>query len=278
MEKLKKRFWNVISSGLPLEHDLEILRKICLINVIIIFGLFFLSALGTLAFVQKNPQLGTVDLTMLLFLLVLFIHLRKTKHIVLVARIGTISIGLFYLFLIAQGGVHNTAYVWSFTYSLIALFLLGIKLGTLLSFTLLGLSILIFLSGGKIPFIASYPTDLIIRFIPAYIATFLFAYVMEKARQIVQDRLANLNIKLKGANAELDKANKDKEGLIHELNEKIEELKVLRGIVPMCSKCKKVRNDKGFWEQVEKYIMERSEAKFSHGLCPECAKELFGDI
>ncbi|MDB9822344.1 hypothetical protein OAC89_01425 [Deltaproteobacteria bacterium] len=55
------------------------------------------------------------------------------------------------------------------------------------------------------------------------------------------------------------------------------EIKTLRGIIPICTSCKKVRNDSGFWEQVEAYVSEHSEALFSHGICPDCMKELYPD-
>jgi hypothetical protein len=61
--------------------------------------------------------------------------------------------------------------------------------------------------------------------------------------------------------------------------EKIEkaflEIKQLQGIIPICAACKRVRNDKGYWEQVEHYIHEHSDARFSHGMCPECIKKLY---
>lgn len=54
-----------------------------------------------------------------------------------------------------------------------------------------------------------------------------------------------------------------------------EEIKILRGSLPICASCKKIRDDKGYWNQIEAYIQERSEAEFSHGLCPQCAVELY---
>ena len=53
----------------------------------------------------------------------------------------------------------------------------------------------------------------------------------------------------------------------------VKEIKTLRGFIPICAKCKKVRDDKGFWQQVENYIRDRADVEFTHGLCPECAKE-----
>ena len=58
----------------------------------------------------------------------------------------------------------------------------------------------------------------------------------------------------------------------------MEEIKVLSGLLPICSSCKKIRDDKGYWNQIEDFIQEHSEAKFSHGICKECVKELYPDL
>ena len=63
-----------------------------------------------------------------------------------------------------------------------------------------------------------------------------------------------------------------------ELERTLNEVKILRGLLPICSSCKKIRDDKGYWNQIEEYIEERSEAEFSHGICPACAKELYPDL
>ena len=56
------------------------------------------------------------------------------------------------------------------------------------------------------------------------------------------------------------------------------EIKTLRGIIPICSNCKKMRDDRGYWEQVEAYIGKHSDAVFSHSICPDCAKKLYPEI
>jgi len=55
-------------------------------------------------------------------------------------------------------------------------------------------------------------------------------------------------------------------------------LKYLEGILPLCASCKKIRDDKGHWRQIESFIQDRSDAEFSHSICPECAKALYQDI
>jgi len=61
--------------------------------------------------------------------------------------------------------------------------------------------------------------------------------------------------------------------LIRELREATDEVKVLSGLIPICAWCKKIRDDKGYWQQVETYITEHSEASFTHAICPECKKK-----
>ena len=57
---------------------------------------------------------------------------------------------------------------------------------------------------------------------------------------------------------------------IEELQQAFDEIRTLRGIVPICAYCKKIRDDAGYWSQVEQYVSKHTEAKFSHGICPEC--------
>ena len=58
----------------------------------------------------------------------------------------------------------------------------------------------------------------------------------------------------------------------------VRENKALRGLLPICAHCKHIRDDDGYWHQVEAYVRDRSEAEFSHGICPKCMKELYPDI
>ncbi len=70
-------------------------------------------------------------------------------------------------------------------------------------------------------------------------------------------------------------AEEKKEVLIKELENALSEIKTLSGLLPICSSCKKIRDDKGSWNQIEVYIRDRSDVDFSHGICPNCAKELY---
>jgi len=76
------------------------------------------------------------------------------------------------------------------------------------------------------------------------------------------------NISIKMVQMERDK-------LMIELTEAILRIKTLNGLVPICASCKKIRDDKGFWKDVEAFVADHSEAEFSHGICPDCMKKLY---
>jgi len=69
----------------------------------------------------------------------------------------------------------------------------------------------------------------------------------------------------------------DRDRLITELQNALADVKLLSGLVPICAKCKKIRDDQGYWTQIESYIQDRSDAKFSHSICPDCAAKLYPD-
>lgn len=70
---------------------------------------------------------------------------------------------------------------------------------------------------------------------------------------------------------------REKEHNIEKLKKAIEDVKTLEGLIPICSHCKKIRDDKGYWNQLETYLGEHSEATLSHGICPECIKRHYSD-
>jgi hypothetical protein len=69
-----------------------------------------------------------------------------------------------------------------------------------------------------------------------------------------------------------------RETLVRELQDALEQLKTLRGLLPICASCKKIRNDQGYWEHIEEYIQTHSQATFTHGLCQECVQTLYPQV
>ena len=64
----------------------------------------------------------------------------------------------------------------------------------------------------------------------------------------------------------------------NKLQDALAKVKILSGLIPICCSCKNIRDDKGYWKQIEGYIQDHSDAAFSHGICPECAKKLYPDF
>jgi len=78
--------------------------------------------------------------------------------------------------------------------------------------------------------------------------------------------------------SERKQTEEQRDRLIADLQKALSEVKTLRGFLPICSHCKKIRDDKGYWNQIESYIRDRSDAEFSHGICPECTKKYYPDF
>ena len=77
---------------------------------------------------------------------------------------------------------------------------------------------------------------------------------------------------------QIQQQNREKDELIAKLQEALDNVKKLSGLIPICSNCKKIRNDEGYWRQIEGYISEHSDARFSHGICPDCAKKIYTEF
>jgi len=87
-----------------------------------------------------------------------------------------------------------------------------------------------------------------------------------------------LNNILKKRKEESECLENELKNTINELQATLSKVKTLSGMLPICSSCKKIRNDEGYWTQIEAYIMEYSEADFSHGICPSCAVEMYPEL
>ena len=103
-----------------------------------------------------------------------------------------------------------------------------------------------------------------------------------------RDRYLNLTLSMVNVcglaieNAKRYQQIRDVESKLRKEKEKLEkalsEVKTLSGLLPICSHCKKIRDDKGYWNQIEVYIHEHTDAKFSHGICRECIKKYYSDL
>lgn len=257
---LKKKFfdliWNILSSGLPKDHNIEELRKIVLINFFYSFGCFFLFIFSIITFIDKEYHFFIADTCSAIIIIGLMLWLRSSKKPKIPITLGiTIAITLFF-YLIAAGGIDNNKYFWSLTLPLIVIFLVGNKKGIIITVLyIISIILLIFstyLVHGK-PLLSF---DVTLRLVCVYIIIMLYAIMMEKARVIVEAKLLSTN---------------------EHLQKSLNEIKTLSGLLPICYKCKKVRDDKGYWSKIENYIQKHSDTQFSHTLCAECSEEEYGN-
>ena len=118
------------------------------------------------------------------------------------------------------------------------------------------------------------------------ISLLLFGMVLSLTKSRSQAiALANTTLDLEKANiglreeiTERKQTEEQRDRLISDLQKALSEVKTLRGFLPICSYCKNIRDDKGYWSKIESYINKHSDAEFSHGICPECAKKYYPDL
>jgi uncharacterized PurR-regulated membrane protein YhhQ (DUF165 family) len=165
--------------------------------------------------------------------------------------------------------------------------------------TLLGvmwLDVILFATGafaGEVAYLSIIKGTLISRFIISVFALpFLYGYLhmQNKKKGIsienrpvlaILKQVAEISVELSSAQEEIARrkaAEIERDRVIHKLQTALSEVKTLRGLIPICANCKKVRDDKGYWKQIESYIQEHSDAEFSHSICPHCAQKLYPDV
>ncbi len=102
-------------------------------------------------------------------------------------------------------------------------------------------------------------------------------YYKKRAQEAGQRRLREIN-QMSRLIEERKIAEKERENVILSLKSALDEVKILKGLIPICSSCKKIRDDKGYWNQIESYIEKHSDAAFTHGLCPDCLDKMYGRL
>jgi tetratricopeptide (TPR) repeat protein len=99
----------------------------------------------------------------------------------------------------------------------------------------------------------------------------ILGFALSMVLVVNRRRLQRSNLALRDLNAQ-------NAVLIDQLQSALAEVRILQGLIPICSYCKKIRDDQGFWNQLEAYLQMRTEARFSHGICPDCAKDLISEM
>lgn len=180
--------------------------------------------------------------------------LHFIKNMLPLFRVGVLAVVGLLTFEIATGNGHGVAFLWFYFHPVAAFFLFGIQEGLFWVLLSWGLS-LIFLVFNVGP----YPYDLAIsiRFMVTYSLVSILSYGLESSRRRYYTQLLAEKTALEAA---------------------LQQVRTLQGLLPICASCKKIRDDAGYWHQVESYLSRHAAVEFSHSICPDCRLHLYAEV
>ncbi len=214
---------NIIMSGMYGKYDIEIIRRIKLLNIIVFTGIIVMIPLGIVAFIQGNSLLGIFDLSIaiILFFNSLFIIISKKYNFA--SYLGISFVGIFFFYLVSTGGPNNTGHFWFYTFPLFSVFLLGSKKGAIATLLLLIPTILLFIVDYDSPYLTFYSFDFKIRFITSFLVIFTLSYFFENIREKTQHKLTLKNLDLNKTIKELQETDSKLQNIQEELEIRVKE-------------------------------------------------------
>lgn len=228
----------------------------------IAFSLPIIFGFTIVDFIEGDALETVINIVMVVVFIAGFLGIWKLDADLLVYRSGLVLLSTIFLYNIIIGSGNGTSVYWLFPFPLVFVFLLGKREGAMASAVFFSISAFLLIN----PFsfeIYSYSMGFSLRFIASLLLVTLLAYGLEASREKYGNLLIQEHEKVLGQKKNLETA--------------MGEIKILSGLIPICSNCKKVRDDKGYWQQVEIYVRDRSNADFSHGICPDCVDLLYAE-
>lgn len=222
--------------------NLDDTRRKVFLSMNIIF-IVLLSGYGIYNTIISDTEIAVFELAVSLFLIITtYLFIKKITIFIPIA----LSMASFYImavYLFISGGASGTGIFWLFVIPVIFFFFLGIRYGSAL-FLIQYISVIILFIASKAGYLTIYYDDKTVLF-------FLIVSIAESVILFIHEKI---------------------------LSNYLSQIRTMRGLIPICANCKNIRDDKGYWKQVEVYIQEHSEADFTHSICPDCAKKLYPDI
>ena len=210
------------------KDDSEVFRKVVLLNVVCLIGIFVLIPMGFLAFWQSNFYLGCFDLTVAALLACNLLYLHKTINITNAGYMGILCASLLFWFLVFTGGVKNTAFVWIYTFPLFAMFLLGSKKGLIANLLFFVPILFFFILEPQSSMFTTYSNNLKMRIIPSFLVVLVYSYLFEFMRErsyykLISEVAAHRKTaeKLHEAKIVSDKANKTKSDFLANMSHEL---------------------------------------------------------
>lgn len=244
-------------------------------SVFLLLGIPTMLAFGLYNFLRAQYLLFSLILLSATGLVIGWLFLRRHSAGRFVYRINTFLFSLLILYMLLIGGEGGSKILWMYTFPLISFFLLGKNEGLFWSMAVVTLSILLFWNPFEYSIAYEYSIDFKIRFVATYLIVSAVTYWFETFRYRYRRDIEQKTQTLQQEIAERKHAEQEQERLIDELQKALDEVKTLSGFLPICASCKKIRDDQGYWKQIESYLRDHSSAKFSHSICPECNNRLY---
>jgi len=188
IKKSKQLFEDIVVASVG-RDDAEAVRKASLMYSLALVGICILVILTVIALLQNAIILAVVDFITALFLISLLVFMRFGGNYIFCSYCGVIVMACLYLYVFVTGGVDSTGFVWYYTFPLIALFLLWTKAGTIATFILFIPAVFFLIVDCRSTIVDVYTTSFALRFIPSFIAVFLFSFMYENNREGSQKSL-----------------------------------------------------------------------------------------
>lgn len=238
-------------------------RRRQLIGFLCSFGIPVIVFFGVVDFLEGDTPEFLADVALVSILVAGLIAIFRYDKDRPAYFFGLNMLALAVLYNVAIGAGEETALYWVFVLPLLLFFFQGRRDG-LISVGLVFLLLFLLLFLPEWVRAHDYGGRTGLRFFLSFLFVSVIAYGLESSRYRFSDMLRREHERLLEEKANLEQA--------------LKQIKTLQGLLPICSHCKKVRDDRGYWKQIESYVHEHSGATFSHGICPECAKALYPDI
>ena len=177
--------------------------------------------------------------------------LRYLNKITAIFHLGFIFTLAILTYEVAVGNGEGAAFLWFYFYPLATFFMFGKRVGLIwvAASWAVAVALLVF-NWGPYPYAAAIG----IRFVVTYTLVCILGYGLESSRSYYYNQLLTEKLALEAA---------------------LQQVKTLQGMLPICASCKKIRDDTGYWHQVETYISHHTTVEFSHSICPECRTRLY---
>jgi hypothetical protein len=251
--------------------DDEARRRFAFYSVFVALGMPVMIAFAGADFLEGRYLVSCLTLAAGASLLTGWFSLRVGYEDLRVYRGNAMAFGVMVVYMVMVGGDQGSWALWLFAYPPVVIFLLGEWEGgawAAASFVPVAVLLWIPLPGWHA---YSYPPAFKARYATMYVVMTTLILAYEVARRRYRDDMR----------AALRKLEADKQLLSQEIEQRERaeaEREMLKGLVPICSHCHRIRDDHGYWSQLEIYMHEHADVEFSHGICPTCLREKYPEV